>query len=332
MSIQNYISIASFSAFAALTGLTGLPSVNAIESSLMPISATDQTSNTVNENAATEGEINSLEEPDQLAQFFPYASTDEQVVMVQGLGTATAPAETAAIEFVLVNYDPYYDPYACTYDDWSNTSTDSTTEPALPEECSPPPDPVPLTRASLKDIVDALTTAGIASDEISVRLPGDESDSYAAYYYVESASVLLTLEQPSRQQVQELVTAVEEAVSGSETVYLQDRYVQYTLSEAGCNALETEAYRSAVVDARDRATVLAEALGVAVGNIPSVADSAYSPFSINSLTTTYPSYCDADLYNSAYGYYNSPSYYDSALPAEVRVQRSVYVTYPVGGR
>lgn len=311
MRINYPVSIA-VSTIAAIFGLPGLSAYAAEspESSLPP---------------ATVG--NAPEKDDRIAQFFPFASSNEQVVMVQGMGTASAPAETAAIEFVLVNYDPYYDPYACTYDDYTDPSADS----ATPEECPPPPDPVPLTRDSLQPVVDALTAAGVADSEISVRLPGDASDSYAAYYYTDSASVLLTLDRPSHQQVVDLVTAVETAMTDSETVYLQDRYVQYTLSDAGCSALETEAYGNAVADARDRAAVLANALGVDVGDVPSVADAAFSPFSISGLTAAaYPSYCDADLYSTAYGSYASPSYYDAAMPAEVRVQRGVYVTYPVG--
>lgn len=328
MRVKSFLSIACFSTIAATVGLSGWSFANATETPLSSTSGTE-----TQPAAAVNSPADSAGKDDRLAQFFPFASSNEQVVMVQGMGTASAPAETAAIEFVLVNYDPYYDPYACTYDDWSDTTSDSGADPTTaPEECPPPPDPVPLTRASVQPVVDALTDAGIDASEISVRLPGDESDSYAAYYYVDSASVLLTLDRPSHQQVADLVTAVEDVMTDSEAVYLQDRYVQYTLSESGCNALETEAYGDAVSDARDRAAVLATALGVEVGDVPSVADAAYSPFSLSSLTAAaYPSYCDADLYNASYGgYYASPSYYDAAMPAEVQVQRAVYVTYPVG--
>jgi hypothetical protein len=332
-------------AMIGLPGVNGLPGfnpANATESRLLPNDQTEYRSDYADyADYADRSKADLTGEDQQIAQFFPYASTEEQVIMVQGLGTAFAPAETAAIEFVLVNYDPYYDPYACTYgSEGGGTSTGYATDPTAvndtssPQACPPPPEPVAITRSALQPVVEALTAAGISVNKISVRLPGDESDSYAAYYYTDSASVLLTLDHPSRQQVVDLVTAVENVVAGNEAVYLQDRYVQYTLSEAGCNALETEAYREAVANARDRAAVLAEALGVDVGNVPSVADSSAAPFSLTALTAAaYPSYCDADVYSVTYGsYYPSPSYYDSSLPAEVRVQRGVYVTYPVRGQ
>ncbi|WP_416672327.1 SIMPL domain-containing protein [Egbenema bharatensis] len=274
-------------------------------------------------------------ESEQIAQFFPYANIDEQTVMVQGQGVASAAAETAEIELVFVNYDPYYDPYACYYDE--SGLLPETIDLSRIEPCPAPPEPLSLGRTSLQPAIDALVNGGIVRNDIRLRLPSDPApdNDFATLYYPNSASLSLTVANPTRQQVQELVTAVENSVANHESLYLQDRYVQYTLSTAGCQALERDAYRDAVANARSRAAVVAEALGVEIGDVPSVADSALSLSGIFGSAAGFfggtTSYCDAETASgSIFGTsFPSPSYYDSLAPAEVRSQRSIFVTYPV---
>ncbi|HEY9660384.1 MAG TPA: SIMPL domain-containing protein, partial [Allocoleopsis sp.] len=268
--------------------------------------------------------------------FFPYATSDEQVLMVQGTGSASATAETAEIELVFTSYNPYYDPYTC------SATADSSTEPMAdaasdtvpgaepPSVECPPPEVTPITRSTLQPAIDALTQAGIPASAVEVRLPSDETTAspYSAYYYPDSASISVDLAQPTQERVQQLMTSVEDAVSNQENLYLQDRYVKYTLSQTGCDRLEQEAYRAAIGDARDRATVLASALEVELGNVPSVADSIFSSM-MSSVFSPYPSYCDTSLTAASTPYPPSPAYYDPALPAEVQVQRAVFVTYPI---
>lgn len=310
--------------------------------------------NTLNHTGSGSDPVNSTASPETvspnseyLAQFFPYANLDEQVVMVQGLGMASVAAETAEIELVFVNYDPYYDPYACYYEE-SSEATSETDESEISEEdaltippgtypsqpCPAPAPADPISRATLQPVIDALTATGVQANQLDVRLPSDppSDDDYAAFYYPDSASISFTLNQPSRQRVQDIMTAMDEAVVDLDTLYLQDRYVTYTLSDQGCDALEREAYQDAITNARRRASVLAEALGVNVGDTPSVAAATLSS-STSSYYSYYPSYCDSTAEaTAAYGYYASPSYYDAQAPAEVRLQREVYVTYPIRGR
>lgn len=287
-------------------------------------------------NLVTGSPFSAAETAELVAQFFPYANADEQTVMVQGQGTASTAAEAAEIELVFVNYDPFYDPYACYYDESGLIPT--TIDLSVVEPCPAPAEPLPLTRNSLQPAIDALVGVGIARNEIRLRLPSDPApdNDFATLYYPGSASLLLTAANPSRQQVQELITSVENAVANNESIYLQDRYVQYTLSDEGCRTLERDAYRNAVANAQSRAAVLAEALGVEIGEVPSVADSAFSASSLlGGITSglfgsTATSYCDAASgAGSIFGSFPSPSYYDSSIPAEVRSQRSIFVTYPV---
>jgi hypothetical protein len=271
---------------------------------------------------------------EQIAQFFPYANPNEQTVMVQGQGGASLAADAAEIELVFVNYDPFYDPYACYYDE--SGLLPETIDLSRVEPCPAPADSLPLSRASLQPAIDALVNGGIARNDIRLRLPSDPApdNDFATLYYPDSASLSLIVANPTRQQVQELVTAVENSVANHESLYLQDRYVQYTLSNEGCQSLERDAYRNAVANAQSRATVLAEALGVEIGNVPSVADSAFSLSGIfGNVAGVFggtSSYCDTEAATSAvFGSFPSPPYYDPMTPAEVRSQRSIFVTYPV---
>ncbi|NJR59159.1 MAG: SIMPL domain-containing protein [Cyanobacteria bacterium CRU_2_1] len=237
------------------------------------------------------------------------------------------------MEFIFIGYDPYYDPYAYptippveevpTSEETPSSGADPSVEtiPAPIPEPSYPPEPEPLSRADLQPVIDALVAAGIPASAIEVSLPSDgAANPYYSYYYPGSVTVSFSVSQPSRERVREIVATVEESVSGSERMYLQDRLVQYTIDTSRCDALIREAYTAALTDARDRATLLAEIIGVEIGDTPSVSDFAgyFTP-------TLSP--CDAP---SNYIYtYASPTYYDPSAPTEVQLQRGVFVSYPI---
>lgn len=329
---KNIVPVCVFTTIAALYGLSEPnPGVAADLSPMLNNTALNE----LRPSTAVPGSTSSAHQTDRVAQFFPYANSDEQVVMVNGQGRASASADSAEIEFVFLNYDPYayYDPYLCSYE--SETSLDRATSPAetpnaLPsEECPPLAESAPITRTVLQPAIVALTEAGISANEINIRLPEDTADpnDYASYYYPDSASVSLSLAQPTPQRVQELVEAVEDAVIDNDALYLTEKYVEYTLNQEGCQALERDAYINAVANARDRATVLAEALNVEIGDVPSVADSIFEALGF----TPYSSYCDNRSDTSLLSY-PSPSYYEPTAPAEVQLQRNVFVTFPIRGR
>lgn len=241
--------------------------------------------------------------------FYPPATPDQQVLMVVGHGQVKRAADKAEVALVLVNYDPY------TY--YEN-----------PDEM---PETKPMTQAMLKPVLDAIAAAGVPAGDVKVKIGSNEptytsSDPFS--YYGEGSAVLqFDLMQPSQEQVEQIMTAVETAVSDREDLYLQDRYVTYTANS--CDGLAQEAYVAAVADARERAQVLAGAMGVELSDVPSVAESSgaffgmpYSPYAVSP--------CDLEsIPNAAAMGYSAPSYYDSSLPAEITLQRDLYVTYPI---
>ncbi|MBD3883116.1 SIMPL domain-containing protein [Phormidium tenue FACHB-886] len=241
--------------------------------------------------------------------FYPPATPDQQVLMVVGHGQVKRAADKAEVAIVVVNYNPYA--YSENPD-------------------APPPPPQPLAQATLKPVLDAIAAAGVPADAIKVRIgssqPSYNSSDPFSYYGEGSAVLQFDLTQPTTQQVERIMTAVEGAVSNRDELYLQDRYVSYTA--ASCDGLAQEAYVAAVADARERAQVLATAMNVELMEVPSVAESAgafglpFNPYAVSP--------CDLeDIPAAAAAGYTTPSYYDPSLPAEVTLQRDLYVTYPI---
>ena len=247
-------------------------------------------------------------DPTEVAQvFYPPATPNRQVLMVMGHGQVKRAADKAEVAIVLFNYDPY-------------AVSENPEAMALK----------PMTQAMLKPVLEAIAAAGIPAGNLKVKIgsaqPIPSSTDPFAYYGEGSAVIKFDLTQPTTQQVEKIMTAVEGVTGGDRAVYLQDRYVTY--STTSCDGLAQAAYVAAVADARDRAQVLAGAMKVQLTNVPSVAES--SSFFPGSPYPSIPSPCDlASIPNAAAMGYLSPSPYDPSLPAEVTLQRDLYVTYPI---
>lgn len=239
-----------------------------------------------------------------MGQFLYPPVSDDQGIMVVGQGVASLPAETAEIDFFLVNYDPYAAP---------------TFPEGLPPdsgEATSIPEPQPITRQALQPIVDVLVEAGIPNTEIEVNL---DSTNPGGYSYEPGATISLTIDQPSQPQVRQLVDAVTAAVADEENIFLQNTSVRYGVED--CQALETAVYEAAVTNARSRAEAIANAMDIELRNVPSVAE---SPF--NLLTNA----CDSSsAFSLPFGAGYGTSYYDPEAPAEVQLRRDVFVTFPV---
>ncbi len=248
-------------------------------------------------------------DPTEVAQvFYPPATPNRQVLMVMGHGQVNRAADKAEVAIVLFNYDPY----------------------AVSEDPEATASLKPMTPAMLKPVLEAIAAAGVPAGDLKVKIgsaqPTPGSNDPFAYYGEGSAVIKFDLTQPTQQQVEKIMTAVESVTGGDHAVYLQDRYVTY--STTSCDGLAQAAYVAAVADARDRAQVLAGAMKVQLTNVPSVAES--SSFFPGLPYASIPSPCDlASIPNAAAMGYFSPSAYDPALPAEVTLQRDLYVTYPI---
>jgi uncharacterized protein YggE len=248
-------------------------------------------------------------EPMEVAQvFYPPATPNRQVLMVMGHGQVKRAADKAEVAIVLFNYNPY----------------------AASENPEAMANLKPMTQAMLKPVLEAIAAAGVPAGDLKVKIgsadPIPSSTDPFAYYGEGSAVIQFDLSQPTQQQVEKIMTAVESVTGGDRAVYLQDRYVTY--STTSCDGLAQEAYVAAVADARDRAQVLAGAMKVQLTDVPSVAES--SSFLPGLPYAAIPSPCDLEsIPNAAAMGYFSPSSYDPSLPAEVTLQRDLYVTYPI---
>jgi Protein of unknown function (DUF541) len=246
------------------------------------------------------------------AQLFYPPASDRHSLMVMGQAAVKVPADTADIQLVFSS---------------SATNDELKTQPsALPEarRISSPtvfltdkipveslPDKKSLTKATLQPVVDSLVAKGISADKIQVQINTSSSDS--------TAKILMRLEKPTRDRIQEIVATANKATSKLENLTIKTVNVDYAVND--CQALQSSVYQSAMKDAQSRAQALAAAMGVKLGTA-SVAEPFYTLFypSCGSKTgVTLPSFASLLL---------SPTY-DPDAPAEVEMKKDIFVTYTV---
>ncbi len=243
-------------------------------------------------------------ESEQIAQLLYPPVSNSQGLMVVGQGVVRQPADSVKINMSFYRTDPYYDYYG-----WEEDGS----EPASP------PTAEPLTEAALSPITNAIIATGVPATAIDVDLSGGGAGFYGT---TNTASVTITLRNPSQAQVRDLVAAVNEATVDTD-IYNQGVFVNYSVDN--CASLLEEVYISAIQDARSRAATMAEALDVEIEAVPSVAESPFNLF--------YPP-CDPERQGQSsslwggYGY-GAGTYYDPSMPAEVQVQRDIFVTFPI---
>jgi len=187
----------------------------------------------------------------QISQIF---MGEQPMMTTYGRGTATAPADTAEIQLYFNNTDPYA-PYPV-------------------DANAPMPQPKPITTGDLQPIVDALVTAGVAASDIEL-----ETDVSVPPYYlsVGSAVVIVKLSQPSQSLLARVKTSASNAAS---TAGLYYNYANDTCTVSDIKALEAEARRLAIDDARSRIQAMATAVGARTTQILNMAEfPSFSPFS-----------------------------------------------------
>lgn len=226
----------------------------------------------------------------QLAQFVPL---NARQLSVTGTGTASAPADKAAI---ILSYTLNYSPEA---------SSDPN---------APPPLPPTITEADLRPVKDALIAAGVAASDISFA---------PEPYNTQSLRMIIRLDRPTRERLNALIDVANTVSAKDSRFYFSPSGVVFSVQS--CEAAETTALQAAMTDAREQAAALSNTANVQIGDILAVTGSttwrASSPFS---------SICpnnidDAIRYTSQYG----AQPYDPSQPAEVFVDSSISVSYEI---
>ncbi|NJR68115.1 MAG: SIMPL domain-containing protein [Synechococcales cyanobacterium CRU_2_2] len=304
----------SCSSWNQVTGFAGLASVTLL--GFTPVAGAQV--------AAQPQDPSTPQPPDRVAQLL-YPSPDESAsIKVMGRGEATMPADRAQLTFSFTTFDP--SDYAGEMTEGVDGSNkpgvfDPSVEVAqgeMPEEMSEEmpeempaafPVPQPLTRATLKPVVDALKQAGVTERDISVEISAETS----------TGEVRVRLEKPRPDRLQALSNAVETALADADQLYLSDTQTRFEIRD--CQPLEVKAYGSAIANARLRAEALSKALGTSLSGTPRVAESPFDLFSPASCNEPSPF---IELMNLG-------GFFGGAEPpkAEVTIKRDIFVTFPV---
>jgi uncharacterized protein YggE len=238
-------------------------------------------------------------------------------ITVQGYARATAPADTARVQFVVTKgYDYYPEPLPAEPGIMPEGSVESETAPSVPPDIYPTQvAPTPITEADLTPLIDAIKAQGVSDADIEVVIypAGGYYDPYGA----QTARVTVTLRDMDK--VGPVVDAGTQAVNESGTLFLQNVGVLYSVDD--CSVLLREARSAAVEDGRENGEGLADALGVSLGDVLAASEYVYSPFG--------PSPCDPsfDTYTYPYGYEGMA--YDPAMPAEVQIVSNIALTFAI---
>jgi len=232
---------------------------------------------------------------------------------VQGFGRATAPADSARVQFVVTQGRDFYpEPLPVP-------------EAEVPREIAPV-SPPPVIEEDLGALVDAIEGEGVSEDDIEVNVYRNDGY-YDPYGPVATARVTVTLRDMDKvgPVVEAGTTAVELLTVTSSrdvrgTLFLQNVGVLYSVDD--CSVLLREARRAAVEDAGENGEGLADALEVSLGDILAASEYVYSPFGLSPCDPAFDTY-----YPQPYGYEGMA--YDPTMPAEVQIVSNVSLTYAI---
>jgi uncharacterized protein YggE len=244
------------------------------------------------------------------AQLFYPPASDRHSLMVIGQGVVKVPADTADIELVFSSGDsndeletkPSSLPQIHRISSPTVLLNDKTAAESSPSKKS-------LTKTTLQPVVNSLVAKGISTDKIQVQISTNSSEN--------NAKILVRLEKPTRDRVQEIVATAKKATNELKNLSVKSVGVDYEVND--CQALQSSVYQSAMKDAQSRAQALATAIGVKLGT-PSIAEPFY--------TLLYPS-CSSKTgvpLPSFASFLLSPTYNPDA-PAEVEMKKDIFVTY-----
>ena len=236
------------------------------------------------------------------------ASEDLAGITVTGYGEASAPAESAAVQFTIVSDSFYGGP------------------PQAPEvEATPGAE----ARATVAPIVDALgAVEGV--EDVTVAIPMIS----APYSPAPVARLEVTVTAPDLDMLTRLVTTATQAAAAER---LMVGYVGARFEASDCATLEREARQAALDDARRQAEIQAEVLGVGLGDIVASVDvtAAASTDPYYGLPVPSASGCDPEIPAGRFGdpalAITLPPFDPTRDSGEVEVYRQVQVTFAIAG-
>jgi uncharacterized protein YggE len=157
----------------------------------------------------------------------PQFIVNQRAIAVIGQGLATAPADTARLEFRLASRTP---------SEPSQLETNAAAE------------------LGLQPAIDALVKIEVPADNIKVQTSS-----------VENPKLLVSLQKPTRDRLEEVVRVVTSSLTTSDNLFIQGIGAEYKLNN--CYQLERTARRAAIRDALEQAKIIGVDLGLKLGDI-----------------------------------------------------------------
>jgi uncharacterized protein YggE len=163
-------------------------------------------------------------------------------IVVTGSGGASAPAEEAVIQLLIVRAAPYSRAFA---------------------ENGPPP-ATAVVGGSLAPVIDAIQSEGVEEGAIQVVSSPSLISVCSNSAQCSAVRVEVTVGKPNLDRLNAIINAAGEA-AGKEDLTVQDVGVGYHIAD--CRPLHEQARAAAAADARARAEAQAKVLGVALGTL-----------------------------------------------------------------
>ncbi len=228
-------------------------------------------------------------------------------ITVTGYGMASAPAESANLEFLIVDQDVFFGG-----------------PPQAPEVEATPGS---MARETVAPIVDAIEASeSVESVEVVIPLVSE------IYSQAPLARIDVMVANPDLDGLSTLVNDVTQAAAGERLLV---GYVGAQFETADCATLERAAREAALADARDRAAIQAELLEVGLGEVVASADldAAGDVALLYGAQGASASNCDAVGSASAGGQFGPsaslPGFDPTSDSGEVEVHRQLRVTFAI---
>lgn len=220
-------------------------------------------------------------------------------VTVIGYGEASVTAETATIQFSVVDYN--YNPAIAPQDEAQ-------------------------VGATMKPVLDALTAIGVEESEIEL-IVGPRLIELTKYEGPALALVRVTVDAPTTDRVAEILAA---ATSGAAAARLSLGTSGVGYGVADCLAVERMARQAAIDDAGERAGLQADLLGVELGDVIASRDLPLAQGTVNGPYGPVPvqSACGPDVPSVTFGTQTLPPF-DPTKEAEVTLYAQIELTYEI---